>query len=316
MISKATAEILLLRIANTILLNAGKVQTGGLLNGKMGIALFLYHYAEINGNKVYGDFADELLDEVLDGISSHTPSVDFAHGLTGIAWGICHLIEEKFIDADTDILEEMETLFGKTDHADLIADINNAPSFFSKGIYFTNRNNNEVLLHLLNELNSPLTQHDGILPLGYLNSILYTVLQVNINMETFTDLLHMLYTRLLDSIKGKHYTFPDVLILTNLVRQLKQRQNSNLEYKKWEPLVRMLNTDSLSGIFNMGIYDLVYDKLKSDESFILNKLETSDLEDQINAMIKDVYRNIGVYNGLAGAGLTFLNYFHKQNETI
>jgi hypothetical protein len=34
-----------------------------------------------------------------------------------------------------------------------------------------------------------------------------------------------------------------------------------------------------------------------------------DIETQINSMIKDVYRNLNVYNGLAGIGLTLCNYF-------
>ena len=311
MIRKSTVENVLLQIANTILLNAGKVQVVGLFDGKMGIVLFLYHYSEINGNKVYSDFADQLLDDVLDWINKHTLPVNFAHGLIGISWGICYLIEKRIIDADTDILEEMETLFGKNDHSDFVDDINSDPPFLSKGIYFTKRNNNEALVHLLNELNHLLIQNVRVLPLNYLNSILYTILQVNMNIEIFTDLLRIVHTRMSNSIKSKYYTFPDVLILTNIIEHLKQRQGFHAAYEPWESLVKTLNTDNLNGIFNMGMYDLVYNELKSDESFILSKLETIDMANQINAMIKDVYRNINVYNGLSGAGLTLLNYFQK-----
>ena len=311
MIRKSTVETILLRIANTILLNAGKVQTVGLLDVKMGIALFLYHYSQVTENKIYSDFADELFDEVLDWISGHRLSSNFACGMTGICWGIRYLTEKKVIDADMDILKDMDTLLGKIAHSDTVSDIDNEPSFFSKGIYFTKKNDNEILVHLLNDLNHSLIQNVSVLPLSYLNSILYVILQVNMEMEIFTDLLHIVYTGLLDSIKGKHYTFPDVLILTGIIEQLKQRKAPNLEYKKWESLVKMLNIDNLNGIFNTGIYGLIYNKLKSDEPFILSKLETLDIEEQINLMMKDVSRKINLYNGLAGVGLTLLNYFQK-----
>jgi len=52
------------RIANVLLLNASFTDNLGLLNGKMGIAIFFYQYARYTGNKVYEDYAGELIDEI------------------------------------------------------------------------------------------------------------------------------------------------------------------------------------------------------------------------------------------------------------
>jgi hypothetical protein len=99
----------LLRIANVLLLNASFIDNPGLLNGKMGIAIFFYHYARYTGNKIYDDYAGELIDEIYEEINTNTP-VDFANGLTGIGWGIEYLVKNHFVEADTDeALSEIDT---------------------------------------------------------------------------------------------------------------------------------------------------------------------------------------------------------------
>jgi hypothetical protein len=74
------------RIANVLLLNASFTENLGLLNGKTGIAIFFYQYARYTGNKVYGDYAGELIDEIYGEINNGTP-IGFANGLMGIGGG-------------------------------------------------------------------------------------------------------------------------------------------------------------------------------------------------------------------------------------
>lgn len=96
------------RIANILLLNASFINNLGLLNGKMGIAIFFYHYARYTGNNVYETFAGELIDEIYEGINARS-SIDFTDGLTGIGWGIEYLVQNGFIEADTDdVLEDID----------------------------------------------------------------------------------------------------------------------------------------------------------------------------------------------------------------
>jgi hypothetical protein len=89
------------RIANVLLLNASFIDNPGLLNGKMGIAIFFYHYSRYTNNKIYEDYAGELIDEIYEQINTSTP-VNFENGLTGIGWGIEYLVKNKFVQADTD----------------------------------------------------------------------------------------------------------------------------------------------------------------------------------------------------------------------
>lgn len=96
------------RITNTLLLNASFIDNLGLMHGKMGIAIYFFHLARETKSSIYEDYAGELIDEIYEEISIHTPC-DFGNGLAGIGWGIEYLVQNGFIDADTDeVLEEFD----------------------------------------------------------------------------------------------------------------------------------------------------------------------------------------------------------------
>ena len=96
------------RIVNTLLLNASFIDNPGLMHGKMGIAIYFYHLATETSNSVYEDYAGELIDEIYEEIHAKTPC-DFENGLAGIGCGIEYLVQNKFIDADTnEVLEEFD----------------------------------------------------------------------------------------------------------------------------------------------------------------------------------------------------------------
>ncbi len=94
-------DALLERIANILLLNGSFTDYLGLLNGKMGIAIFFFHYARYCNNTVYEDYAGEFVDEIYEEINTSTP-VNLADGLTGIGWGIEYLVKNGFVQANTD----------------------------------------------------------------------------------------------------------------------------------------------------------------------------------------------------------------------
>jgi lantibiotic modifying enzyme len=98
---------------NTLLLNSSFINNLGLMHGKMGISIFFFHLARQTKNKIYEDYAGELIDEIYEEITDNTP-VDFENGLAGIGWGIEYLVQNKFIEADTDeVLEEFDNLIFK-----------------------------------------------------------------------------------------------------------------------------------------------------------------------------------------------------------
>jgi len=102
-----TDEILQ-RIARYLMLHTSHRDTLGLLNGKMGVAIFFFHYAEYMAEKVYKDFAGELIGEIYKEIHANY-SCDFKAGLSGIAWGVEYLVYNQFVEGETDeILEDLD----------------------------------------------------------------------------------------------------------------------------------------------------------------------------------------------------------------
>jgi hypothetical protein len=81
---KNPVDLRLRRIADILLLNGSLAANPGLFNGKMGIAIFLYHFARKTRNALYDSYAGELIDEIYKEINSQSP-VGFANGLTGLA---------------------------------------------------------------------------------------------------------------------------------------------------------------------------------------------------------------------------------------
>jgi lantibiotic modifying enzyme len=97
------------RITNSLLLNASFIENIGLLNGKMGIAIYFFRLARETCNSVYEGYAGELIDEIYEEVHAKTPC-DFENGLAGIGWGIEYLIRNKYIDADpNEVLEEFDS---------------------------------------------------------------------------------------------------------------------------------------------------------------------------------------------------------------
>lgn len=73
----------------------------GLLEGKMGIALMFFLYSRKKNNKVYADFASELLDEIWDEIDVNL-GIGFYNGLSGIGWGIEYLVQHGYVEGNTE----------------------------------------------------------------------------------------------------------------------------------------------------------------------------------------------------------------------
>lgn len=73
----------------------------GLFHGRMGIILFFAHYARATQCKHYEDIAGCLLDELYEEIHENLP-VNLENGLCGIGWGIEYLVQQGFMEGDTD----------------------------------------------------------------------------------------------------------------------------------------------------------------------------------------------------------------------
>jgi hypothetical protein len=75
------------------------IQPCGLLDGKMGMALFLYRYVNVFKKDEYKCYADELLSEIIEYVDD-SERMDSWEEIIGIAIGINYLQKKKYLSAD------------------------------------------------------------------------------------------------------------------------------------------------------------------------------------------------------------------------
>ena len=164
------------RIINVLLLNASFIDNLGLMHGKMGIAIFFFHLSRDTQNKVYENYAGDLIDEIYEEITTSTP-LDFENGLAGIGWGIEYLVQNGFIEADTEkVLEDFDKLLQPSQ--DQFQGIGLLKGLIGLGAYYLKRIrkpasadeevptliNKQMLLHLIDELELRI-ENEGIMTL-------------------------------------------------------------------------------------------------------------------------------------------------------
>lgn len=125
-------------IANILLLNSGPMTNLGLINGKMGVAIFFYQYSRYTNKAFYEGYAGTLIDEIFDQIKKWA-IFDFSNGLTGIGWGIEYLVQNGFVEADADeVLEDNDKAVARSLFQNPVSLLNQT-DLYSFGLYYLSR---------------------------------------------------------------------------------------------------------------------------------------------------------------------------------
>ncbi len=89
--------------------NIDKLNNQGLLHGKMGISLFLFHLGRKTSDGDCTALAENIVEQVYENIENGNTTPDFENGLAGIGWGLEHIIQSGFFDGDRDsILSDLD----------------------------------------------------------------------------------------------------------------------------------------------------------------------------------------------------------------
>ncbi len=126
------------QIADMLLLNGTLTESPGLVHGKIGIAVFFFHYAQYTGNGLYADYAMDLIDEMLNQIHINSPA-DYEKGVAGIGVGIDYLIRNNFLDVDDDICEDFDHLMSRAVMSDAKPDFSLYNGLSGHGRYWITR---------------------------------------------------------------------------------------------------------------------------------------------------------------------------------
>ena len=164
----------LLQMANTLMTYGYHIKGSGLMNGKMGIVLFLYAYSRYAGSKDVEEFAGDMLDVVMKDVKRM--GADFESGFTGVGWGLRWLFRNGFVEGDMNqILKPIdEGVFSRMD-------CNPAMSSFGQLVYLADRmgdSNPEYDLRkmvniVLENIGKGITVHADELQLTHVNAIYY-----------------------------------------------------------------------------------------------------------------------------------------------
>lgn len=105
-----------IQIGQFIQQNGLSCPINGLMHGNIGICIFFYHLARNTSNPDYENIASDLLDKAFDNMNKSN-GVDFENGLAGIGWGIEYLVQNNFVEGETDIiLEEVDNAIFRALH--------------------------------------------------------------------------------------------------------------------------------------------------------------------------------------------------------
>lgn len=100
-------------IVDTTMLHSVLIDNMGLFHGKTGIAIALYHFSKSYDDYFAGLYADEIIDQIYE--KKNNMDTSFENGLAGIAWGMCYMLENDLLAADSpkDIFDDIDKIFLK-----------------------------------------------------------------------------------------------------------------------------------------------------------------------------------------------------------
>lgn len=331
-------------IVNLLLSNSGSVYNIGLLNGKMGIAMFLYQYSRYSKNQLYENFAGNLIDEIYEEIN-YGLSVDFANGLMGIGWGFEYLVRENFLEANTDeVLSEIDNLvFCSTLKTPVL--ITNQIDLFGFGLYYLSRLNScedndenlniivkkQMLIYLLYDCERLLTEEElfgfkvPLMTINQLNSIIYFITEVkklNLFPAKLTKLEEYLPSYIM-KISMKPKCRIEYSAFIQLLNKLTNNKLTNNKLKKeYIEIINFMKIDEdnrinphktiFNEIIKSAWYSLLYpvnfqnlQLIENDADFINNEVSLNQQFDKLSI------DNLGIDGGLAGLGYAILNEIQK-----
>jgi hypothetical protein len=266
-------------ISATLIINGTFTCSPGLIDGKMGIAVFFFHYARHTGLSLYEDYACDLIEEIQNQLHNNFDPNYFS-GLSGIGTGIEYLALNGFIDTDTDIL--LEDIDNRIFHA--IHNVQNPSLELYSGIIGWGR-------YLLYRIQLKHSKH--------------TIINATAALQKIIDIIRLMpFGQISDTEKIDTYCFLHDIITT-----------SNFQDKPTD--LKEIYRQGINGPFSSSIlFPRLKDALARDMAtrWLSEKYFETDTHYQISCFINSKWQHTtNIYNGYAALGLFILATMNKSN---
>jgi hypothetical protein len=156
------------RIIQTLIINGTLTEPSGLFHGKTGIAVFFFNYARQTNNKLFHDYAIDLIEEIQQQITV-TVSARYDIGLAGIGVGFEYFLQNGFLEAEDDnIFEEFDARMYRAAMYEPYPDLSLGGGLTGWGRYFIYRLRgsghkgnklHEALVHVTDEITQKIEQN-------------------------------------------------------------------------------------------------------------------------------------------------------------
>ena len=186
-------------------------QSIGLISGKMGAAIHLFHYARAYADTDYEKQALNLINEIQEEINTDTP-YGYDDGLAGIGSALCYLIRERFIEAsDEDFFSDFDAVFFNKVCFGEHTDLSHATGLTGIGSYLLNR---------INDM--PMSDNMASLKLRHLLLLIQDVIFARLGMNGYSYPFKQSET-LSESDKVDIQRFLDQMLKTGLCPELTRK---------------------------------------------------------------------------------------------
>ena len=295
-----------MRIANTLLVTSQSVYDWGLLSGKMGIAIYLYEYSRFSKEQVYGEYADQLIDEITENLT-YISDIDLASGVCGIAYGINYLLENQFLEGNADdVLEELDQKILNSITFPIQEQLSSSIPIYSPAIYFLQRYKNmsisrhsDILKKIYDQCINYISQETP-LPLSFINSIVFFLKEYHTTHNSTPFKTEFLINKYLISIDAEESNSVDLLCAHKLIGS---SFNDYDKYKLLERIEILWKTNNLSKPTPDEWAWLQFIYFNHDKS----NFSISELNSSIDFIISDInYKQLSI-NGLSGIGKILLS---------
>lgn len=328
-------------INNNVLQLSASLNNVGLLNGKMGISLYLFHLAKSTNNPIYREYAEVLIDDIFQVVEEGRVSADFENGLAGIAWGITHLAQNKFVEADTDeVLRDLDDKVLRFLIQQKNIPVSLQSGLLGYGFYLVSRLKGKdisnlsddslllkkALIPLVNDLYDLVEVKEGsfresygfrvdwVLPL--LITLLAEIYELGIyrhKIQIICDRLSLVVISLFPKLQSNR------LYLASAMRKVLEYMDvtgwsqhvgvleGNIDIEKLSGEFSDKNVAVAQGVSGIILVNEVFNNYRKEEftSLLKTQIQQSILFDDLSKGIHNI-NNLGVFHGISGLGMALI----------